>query len=103
MTNNGHIDPRNVPDLGALGKDAAKPRMGVTPSAFVRRLDGMGTFEPGLSKVTPQGLQVAPSRDQYLSAEDLLAEVRQVVREELTVMVEALREALASAAVPEDA
>lgn len=75
-----------IPDLGSL--TGPKPRIGVQFHALVRSLDADGTFEARRMVRAPNGQMVAATeREQYLSAEDLIAEIRTAVREEVARML----------------
>ena len=75
---NGHNGA--IPVLGQQ-----KPRAGVqTIGVLARDLDAAGTFEPESVQMLPNGQALAVSgRSQYLTANDLLAEIRLIVREEI--------------------
>ena len=84
---NGH---NAIPVLGQK-----KPRAGVqTIGVLARDLDAAGTFEPESVQQLPNGQVLAVSgRSQYLTANDLLAEIRQIVREEIEAAFHVLAQA----------
>lgn len=87
MSSNGHdIHDMNVPILGG-----GTPRVTAqTTAVFVRRLDEDGATDAGVVGYGPDGQKIAAfSRAQWLDAEELLDEIRSVVREEIRA---ALRE-----------
>ncbi len=87
MASNGHVNG-HLPDLGAVTRLGERPRIGTNFNALVRRLDPMGTFEAADVVVGPQGPLAVAARSQYLDAEELLAAVRQIVREEIAAALE---------------
>lgn len=70
----------NIPIIGA-----AKPRLGVNFTAFVRSLDKDGTFAADRVVQTPAGTVAGPARNSYVTAEELVEMIRIVVRDELAV------------------
>lgn len=83
---NGH-EILNVPILGPP-KVLGKARVGAQLGAIPRKLDENGTF--GVDVM--QGADGKPSpklpREAYLDAEELLAAIREIVREELAALLE---------------
>lgn len=75
-------------DLSLVGK---KVKVGApAPMAIMRHLDVDGTVEVPLVP-TPQGPQPAMTRDQYLTADELIAEIKQAVREVVREELQAVR------------
>lgn len=82
---NNQINQQAVPDLSLIGKKV-KLAAGA-PGVIITHLDPDGTFECDVVG-TPQGPQPQMRRDQYMTAEELIAAVRAAVREELSALYE---------------
>ena len=80
MMNNHDMHDMNVPILGG-----GTPRITAgAVSVFVRRLDDDGATDAGQVVYGPDGQKLAMfSRAQWLDAEEMLDEIRAVVREEI--------------------
>ncbi len=75
---------------GATPLFGQKPRIGTNMSAFIRSLDADGKFEAdGLVQVGPGQAVPIVNRERYLDANELLQEIRQIVREELAAVIRA--------------
>jgi len=74
------VNSNGIPDLGMLKQ---KPRAASGFMGIVRHLDENGTFEPAAVVQTPNGPMAQAHRSDYLDAEQLLDEMRKLIREEL--------------------
>ena len=84
----------NVPDLSKLNQRIFS---GVAPGAIIRHLNDQGLFEAAGSQTDPTtGQTIAVvGRMNVMDAEDLIAAIRQEVHEELQVVLQEFKRAVA--------
>lgn len=67
------------------------PAVGAQISAFARTLGTGGTFPAKVIRLPNGEARAVPDRADFLDAEELLAEIRKLVREELAAALEDLK------------